>query len=185
MAKKKIIPMARLLHMPVKSEKEMDVMHLNKKYILLIIAWFVLINISIFPLLAGASTKEVENIDDAVTVQTSPDKQPEKQKQHTDPFTMAIIGLSFGCMMIASSLHWNMTQRKELTAQINSLDSFLASSCSVVCHIKGCLDDDPMMNAVEDIQERRDAQIEAYQKMNNNTARCISDIETKIMGIWG
>lgn len=156
---------------------------IKKKEIIMMIM-FVVISIFLSSILAEATTNEVEDID-VVNVQAAPIKQQEKQKQHTDPFTIAIIGLSFGCMMIASTLHWNMTQRKELKAEINNRQSFLANTCAVECHIKGCLDADPMMNAADDIHKRRDAQIEEYQNNKNTAAKIIADIETKIMRIWG
>jgi hypothetical protein len=149
---------------------------------------FLLVVISLFissiQTYAAAQENEFEGMDN-INVQPSPDQHSQKQKQHTDPFTMAIIGISFGCMMIASSLHWNMTQRKELETQINTLDSFLESTCAVQCNIKGCHGDDQMMDAVEDIKKRRDEKIEGYQNHKDIAVRSISDIENEIMRIWG
>ncbi len=156
----------------------------NRRNRSLSIVWTVLVCIFIFSLLAEASAKEVEDINN-VTVQESPVENPPKQKQHIDPFTIAIIGLSLGCMLIASSVHWNMTQRRELEAQIQGLDSFLASSCAVEFHINGCSDNDPMINSVKDIQEKRDNKLKEHEENKSVIVRSISDIEAEIMRIWG
>lgn len=162
----------------------MDRIEWNRKNILVIIIWIALISIFIASLLAEASAKEVEDINN-ITVQESPVQNLPKQKQHIDPFTIAIIGISLGCMLIASSVHWNMTQRRELEAQIQGLDSFLASSCAVECHINGCNDDDPMVSSVKDIQNGRDMKLKEYEEHKNIMVRSISDIEAEIMRIWG
>jgi hypothetical protein len=136
-------------------------------------------------MLNQARAKESEAEDNTVSVQEMPAQQPPKKKQHIDPFTIAIIGLSLGCMLIASSVHWNMTQRRELEAQIRGLDSFLASSCAVEFHINGCNDNDPMVSSVKDIQEKRDLKMKEYEEHKNVMVRSISDIEAEIMRIWG
>jgi len=145
----------------------------------------VLIAATIFPLIADASTKEPEEMDDAATVQMLPANQSDKKKQHTDPFTMAIIGLSFGCMMVASSIHWNIYTRKEIESQILNLAFLLDSTCSVECHINGCTDNDPMMSEVEEIKKKRDENIKKYESDENNALRSISEIENEFMRIWG
>lgn len=156
----------------------------NRSNIFVMIVWITLISIFIATLFAEASAKEVEDINN-VTVQESPVQNSPKQKQHIDPFTIAIIGLSLGCMLIASSVHWNMTQRREIEAQISGLDSFLASNCAVAFHVNGCTDNDPMVSSVKDIQNSRDMKLKKYEENKNIMLRNISDIEAEIMRILG
>lgn len=151
----------------------------------MLIAWIALISILLISLLAEASAKEVEDTNNVSVEESSPVQSPQKQKHHVDPFTVAIIGLSLGCMLIASSVHWNMTQRNELGAQIKELDSFLSGSCSIECHINGCNDNDPMMNSVKDMQNGRDMKLREYETHKNMMVKNISDIETEIMRILG
>jgi hypothetical protein len=162
----------------------MDRTECNRDHILTVLAWVALISILIVSLLAEASAKEVESTAD-LSVQESPVQNPPKQKTHVDPFTIAIIGLSMGCMLVASSVHWNMTQRKELGAQIQGLDSFLTSSCAVECLINGCNDNDPMVSNIKDIKNGRDAKLKDYEEHKNVMVRSISEIEAEIMRIWG
>lgn len=158
---------------------------MNKRNIFFIMACLAVISFTALPLLVNASPKELEEMNDAATVQMLPDKQPDKKKQHTDPFTMAIIGLSFGCMMVASSVHWNLHTRKEIESQISNLGFLLDSTCSVECHINGCTDTDPMMGAVEEIKKKRDESIKKYEFDKNDAQRSVAEIENEIMRIWG
>ncbi|MEW6419932.1 MAG: hypothetical protein AB1480_17760 [Nitrospirota bacterium] len=156
----------------------------NRRKIVMMIGLIILIGIFVLLTLNYATANEIED-NPATSIHDTPVQQPLKQNQHIDPFTIAIIGLSLGCMMIASSVHWNMTKRRYLEAQIRDLDSFLASNCAVECHINGCNDNDPMMSSVKDIQNSRDAKLKEYEEHKNVMIRSISDIEAEIMRIWG
>jgi hypothetical protein len=157
----------------------------NRRNIILIVTWIFMILILAFLSTPYESmAREVEMKND-LSINESPVQHSPKQKQPIAPFTIAIIGLSLGCMLIASSVHWNMTQRREVEAKIQGLDSFLASSCAVECRINGCNDNDPMINSVKDIQEKRDNKMKEYEEQKSVLVRSISDIEAEIMRIWG
>ena len=150
------------------------------------IACIALISIFIISLLGEASARETENTDD-ISVQESPVQQPPKQKQHIDPFNLAIVGISLGCMLFAASVGRNRMHRRELETQIQGLDSFLTSSCAVGfrINVNGCNDNDPMMNSVKDIQNGRDMKLKEYEEHKTVMVRSISDVEAEIMRILG
>ena len=157
---------------------------LNKRNMIMMVVWVVLTSFATIPFLVEASTSEVDKMDEAVTIQPLPVKQPNKMN-HTDPFTMAIIGLSLGCMMFASSEHWNYHKRKEIELQISDLASLLESTFAIDCHIESGTENDPMMREVEEIEKKRDESIRKYEMDKNEAQRVISDIENEIMRIWG
>lgn len=156
----------------------------DRRNIFLMIAWVALITIFIASLFAEASAKEVESTTD-LSVQESPVQNPPKQKQPIDPFNLAIVGISLGCMMFAASVGRSRLQIKQLETQIQKLVSFLAGSCAVGFHINGCNDNDPMINSVKDIQDGRDVKLKEYEEHKNVMKRSVSDIEAEIMRIWG
>jgi len=157
---------------------------LFKKNMNMMVIGVVLLSIITIPLLVEASTAEVDKIDEAVTIQPLPDKQPTKVT-HADPFTLAIIGLSLGCMMVASSIHWNNHSRNEIEEQISTLTFLLENTSAIDCRINGSPDDDPMMKAVEDIKKKRNENIKNYETCKNDALQSISEIENEIIRIWG
>lgn len=162
----------------------MDRTESSRKDIIMMIAWVALINIFLASLLAEASAKEVESTAD-LFVQESPVQNPPKQKQPIDPFNLAIVGISLGCMMFAASVGRSRMQIKQLETQIQKLDSFLAGSCAVEFHINGCNDNDPMINSVKDIQNGRDMKLKEYEEHKNIMKKSVSDMEAEIMRILG
>lgn len=156
----------------------------NRKNILVIIIWIALISIFIASLFAEATAKEIEDTENLI-VQESPVQQPPKAKHTVDSFTMAIIGISLGCMMIASSVHWHLSERRQLEAKMLYLDTFLKNTCAVDFHITGCKDTDPMMNNAQAIQNSRDMKIKEFEEHRNMMTRSVSDIEAEIMRILG
>lgn len=159
-------------------------MSLNKRKRYFMIVLFAVISI-FFASPFTASATEVEGIDDVNVQDSSPVPQPQKQKQHVDPFTIAIIGLSLGCMLTVSSIHWNRTQKKELEEQINNIDSYLANASAIDCHISGCIGDDPMMNIVKDIQDSRNKNLADLEERKKMAMENISATEIEILRIWG
>jgi len=156
----------------------------DRRNIFLMIAWGALISIFIASLFAEASAKEVESNAD-LSVQESPVQPSPKQKRHIDPFNVAIVGISLGCMLFAASVGRNRMHRRQLEIQIQGLDSFLTNSCAVGFHITGCNDNDPMMNSVKDIQNGRDIKLKEYEEHKNVMARSVSEIEAEVMKLWG
>lgn len=132
----------------------------------------------------GASAKQIEN-DNSFTLQEPPAQPSTQPKQKTDPFIMAIIGLSLGCMGYVSSIHWSMSQRRRLETDIQKLDTFLTSNCSVSLQIAGSKDNEPMLQAVRQLQENKVMELQTLQNDKESLIRTISDIEAKIMGVWG
>lgn len=148
------------------------------------LAWIALISIFVAFLVADASAREVESTAD-LSVQDAPVQMPPQQKNHVDPLSLAIVGVSLGCMMFAASVNRNRIHRRQLETQIQELDSFLANNCSVGFHINGCNDNDPMVNSVKDIQNGRDMKLKEYEEHKNITVRSISEIEAEVMTLWG
>jgi len=131
-----------------------------------------------------AIAKQIENDNDITIIEPTarPSEQP---KQKTDPFTWAIIGMSLGCMCVASSVHWTLNQRKRIEADIQHLDNFLITSCAVDFHIAGSRDNDPMLHMIKELQENQSTQLQDHASQNDAMVKKISDIESEIMRILG
>jgi hypothetical protein len=158
---------------------------INKRSMTLIVIWIIMILILVLLFIPYESlAREVEVTSDS-SINESPIQQPEKQKQQMDPFNLSIVGISLGCMMFAASVNRTRTQRRQLEGSIQKYDSFLKNTSAVELYISGCVDNDPMMNSVKDIKEKRDIKINEYEEHKSVIAQSISEIEADIMGIWG
>jgi hypothetical protein len=131
---------------------------------------------------AAAKEIEEENLVSVKEPSTQPSQQP---KQKIDPYTMAIIGMSLGCMCLASSVHWTLDHRKRIEGSIRQLDDFLANNCAVEFHIVGSKDNDPMLHMVKDIQENQCTQLREHADNKDAMVKRVSEIEAEIMRIWG
>ena len=150
----------------------------------LVFAAIVICFITILAFSPEASAKQVE-INNNITLHEPPPQPSEQPKSKSDPFTLAIIGLSLGGMCLASSLHWTQHQRKHLETEIHRLDTFFSSNCAVDLHIAGLGDTETMLRMVKDLQDTKRAQLQESAHENDALIKQISNIEAEIMRIWG
>lgn len=144
----------------------------------------ILASIIVITLCTSASGKDGEDSTIGQVQETLP-QATSQPKQRIDPFTIAIIGMSLGCMCVVSSVHWTLNQRKRIEADIQHLDNFLINSCAVDFHIIGSRDNDPMLHMIKGLQENQSTQLQEHASQNNAMVKKISDIESEIMRILG
>jgi len=132
-----------------------------------------------------ASAKKIENDNDVTIIEPTPARPSEQPKQKTDPFTIAIIGMSLGCMCVTGAVHWNLSQKKKIEGNIQKLDSFILNNCSVNLMLAKSADNEPMFNTVQNLQENYRLEMVKNQDGNNEMVNRISGIEAEIMRILG
>ena len=156
----------------------------RKRNIIFIIIWTTLISISIGSLATVSCAKEVELGAD-VSIQEPALQTPDVEKNKIDPFNVAIITISLGCMMIVSSVHWHMSTRQDLEMKIKEFNGFLKSTCAVELNIGIAGDNDPMVNSAQTMQSIRNNKIAELENKKDSTNRLYSEIEVEIMRMVG
>ena len=131
-----------------------------------------------------AHAKASEDIGNTL-VQATSIKETTKNARSFDTFTMAFMGLSLGCMLIASAVHWNRTQRNAMERQIRDLAVFVNQNTSVTFHITGGSSANPMVNIAKEIAQNRGAALQACDDRKAAAINGLSDVEADIMRMWG
>lgn len=133
---------------------------------------------------AFTATQDVEK-SRATTASEMPAEQQPDPKTGTDMFTIAIIGLSVGAMMITSSIHWNLSQRNHLASTIGKLDVFLSKTCSVDFAIESSKDHDPKIADFHQGQKRLEEGLRDIKEQRKVAFRSTIDVEVKLIKLWG
>lgn len=131
-----------------------------------------------------ADAKQTET-DGDISIQEPPVQPPQPTKQKIDPFTIAIIGMSLGCMCVTGAVHWNLSQKKKIEGNIQKLDSFILNNCSVNLMLAKSADNEPMFNTVQNLHDSYRLEMVKNQDGNNEMVNKISGIEAEIMRILG
>jgi hypothetical protein len=146
------------------------------------VALLIGITIASFSNVAGA--KEVDLGADA-SLQESPVQPHSQEKPVYDLFNIAIIGISLGCMLYVSSVHWHSTERRQIEARIHEMDSFLANTCAVDFFISSSNDADPMVNNAQAMQATRDRKLKDLKEHKDTINNGASEIEAEILRMLG
>jgi len=131
----------------------------------------------------SASANEVEEVANLQVKETP--VQNFSKRQSIDTFTIAIIGLSLGCMLIASSTHWIITKRKELQANIQTLESSLSSIHAIELQVLNGNGYDFTIDKIKDLKNEMQFEIATTQNEWKQATQTINRVEMEIIRLWG
>lgn len=156
----------------------------KKQHLTVAMIMIVTIGVALVSALPVAAAKTPEDID-SVLAQETPMKEPAKNARSFDIFTMAFMGLSLGCMLMASAVHWNRTRRNAIENQIRHLAAFVDQNTSVTFHVGGGSSANPMVSIAKEIAQNRDAALQACDDRKAAAVNRLSDVEADIMRMFG
>ncbi|MDO8721481.1 MAG: hypothetical protein Q7J31_04545 [Syntrophales bacterium] len=156
----------------------------KRRYWICIITLTLLIGITIASFGNVVCAKEVDLGADAL-LQESPIQPHSQEKPVYDLFNIAIIGISLGCMLYVSSVHWHSTERRQIEVKIHEMDSFLTNTCAVDFFISSNNDADPMVNNAQAMQVTRDRKLKDLKDHKDTINNGASEIETEILRMLG
>lgn len=135
-------------------------------------------------ILQVATAKTHEDIGNVLTQETTM-KDSAKTGRSLDAFTMAFMGLSLGCMLIASAVHWTRSQRHFIENQIKRLSTFIEAKNSVTFHVVRESSANPIVGITKEIVENRNAALRECENRRKAIIDTISAAETDIIRMWG
>lgn len=167
-----------------KQSRERGLGNMMEKRKILIVIMVIAASIFLATIASAAAAKTPEAMD-SVLVQEAPIKEPAKNARSFDAFTMAFMGLSLGCMLIASAVHWTRSQRHSIENRIRDLAGFVDHNTSVTFHVAGGNSANPMVGITKEIAQNRDAALQSCDHGRTAMINTISSVETDIMRMWG